>query len=674
MDDSPLTRPVRWAVLGPGNIARRFASQLPHSRSGVLAGVGSSDPDRARVFAEEFGLGADAVIGGYDAVLQSAAIDAVYISTVHTTHAALTVRALRAGKHVLCEKPLAPNNGQVMTMVDVAREAGRCLVEAYMYRFHPQTRDVLRLVAEQVIGDLVHIDASFSFHSGSTEGRLFDPATAGGGILDVGGYPVSYARAIAGAAAGKPFVEPITLSAGGTIGTTGVDEWTVARLTFPDGVTASVRAGVRLQDANTVTIHGSAGKIEIADPWTLSSEPTMTVTLVGQEPETRSYAGAFSYALEADGLARALDEDPAAGPIEMGLADSLGNARVLDEWRAEIGLVYPFEADDAKVPTVSGEPLTVSASRRGSATPPMLYGTIPGLDKRMSRLVMGCDNQPDLAHASALFDHFYTLGGNAFDTAYVYGDGRYERLFGQWMANRGIREDVVVIVKGAHTPHCDPESLVSQLSESLQRQQSEYADIYMLHRDDPDIGVDEFVDVLDQEHRAGRIKVIGVSNWTRERFEEANAYARANGRKELAVLSNHFGLAEAYDVPWTGCRHVTDAASKQWLTEAQIPLLPWSSQARGFFARPAKPEDRSDADLVRCYYSDENFERLRRAEQLGSERGVPATAIALAFVLSQSFPTFPLFGPRSIAETRSSVQGLGVELTEAQVAWLDLEQ
>jgi predicted dehydrogenase len=365
MDDSSVLRPVRWAVLGPGNIARRFASQLPHSRSGTLAGVGSSDPDRARVFADEFGLDADAVIGTYDEVLGSAAIDAVYVSTVHTTHAALTIRALRAGKHVLCEKPLAPNNGQVMTMVNVARDTGLCLVEAFMYRFHPQTREVLSLVAEGVIGDLVHIDAGFAFRTGSTEGRLFDPGTAGGGILDVGGYPVSYARAIAGAAAGKPFVDPTAISADGVIGATGVDEWTVGRLSFPGGVTASVRAGVRLQDANTVTIYGSAGKIEIADPWTLSEDPQVVITLVGQEPETRSYAGAFPYALEADGLARARDEVPAAGPIEMGLADSLGNARVLDQWRAEIGLVYPFEAGDANIPTVSGEPLTVATRRPG---------------------------------------------------------------------------------------------------------------------------------------------------------------------------------------------------------------------------------------------------------------------------------------------------------------------
>ena len=385
-------------------------------------------------------------------------------------------------------------------------------------------------------------------------------------------------------------------------------------------------------------------------------------------------AGVSAYALEADGLARARDEDPAAGPIEMGLADSLGNAQALDRWRAAIGLVYPFEADNANIPTVSGEPLTVTTPRPGSATPPMKYGTLPGLDKKLSRLVMGCDNQPDLSHASAIFDHFYSLGGNAFDTGYIYGGGRHERLLGQWMANRGVRENVVVIVKGAHSPHCDPESLTSQLLESLERQQSEYADIYLMHRDNQDIPVGEFVDVLDEHHRAGRVKICGGSNWTRERFEEANTYARANGKQGFTVLSNHFGLAEAYDVPWAGCEHVTDAASKQWLIEAQIPLLPWSSQARGFFARPAKPDDLSDPELVRCYYSDDNFERLRRAEKLGTEMGVPATAIALAFVLSQPFPTFPLFGPRSIAETRSSMQGLGIELTEDQVAWLDLKR
>jgi aryl-alcohol dehydrogenase-like predicted oxidoreductase len=285
---------------------------------------------------------------------------------------------------------------------------------------------------------------------------------------------------------------------------------------------------------------------------------------------------------------------------------------------------------------------------------------------------MGVDNQPNLAHTSAIFDHFFSQGGNVFDNGYLYGGGALEGRFGKWVENRGIREDVVIITKGAHTPYCDPESLSRQLLESLERQRTDYADIYMMHRDNPDVPVGEFVDVLDEHFRAGRIRVFGGSNWTPERFDAANAYARANGRAEFSVLSNHFGLAEAYDVPWAGCEHATDAASKAWLEERQIPLLPWSSQARGFFAGRARKGVPGDPELMRCYYSDENFERLARAERLGAEFGVPATAIALAYVLAQPFPTFPLFGPRTIQEVRSSMAGLAVELTPEQVKWLDL--
>ncbi|MET0694041.1 MAG: aldo/keto reductase [Propionibacteriaceae bacterium] len=661
MSNQP-TASFGWAVLGPGNIARRFVSQLPSSQAGVLVAVGSSDPQRAATFARE-NAPDDVHTGSYEEILADAAVDAVYVSTVHTGHARLALAAIAAGKHVLCEKPLAPNSGSVMAVVDAARTAGVSLVEAYMYRFHPQTQMLRELIADGAIGAVSHIDASFAFAVGQPKGRLFDLDTAGGGILDVGGYPVSLARAVAGAATGHPFAEPTELSATGTLGDTGVDEWSVAQLVFPGGITASVRTGVRLQDANTATIYGSRGTIHLTDPWTLSTDPQLVLTVVGREPETYSFGDAKPYAREADALARSVG---GSEPAEMSLADSLGNAVVLDRWRDAIGLRYPFEADDADIPTVSGLPLTVSPDA------PMRYGEIARVGKPVSRLVMGVDNQPNLAHASALFDHFFTAGGNTFDTGYIYGGGKLEGLLGRWIANRGIREDVVVITKGAHTPHCDPESITRQLLESLDRQGTDYADIYMMHRDNPDVPVGEFVDVLDEHAKAGRIRVFGGSNWTPERFDEANAYAAAHGKQGFEVLSNHFGLAEAYDVPWAGCRHVTDPASKRWLAERQVPLLPWSSQARGFFTGRARPEDRSDAELVRCYYSDDNFERLRRAEKLGAEYGVAATAIALAFVLHQPFPTFPLFGPRSIAESRSSMAGLGVELSPEQVAWLDL--
>lgn len=661
-----------WAVLGPGSIARRFLSQLPASASGAtLVAAGSSSLERAQAFAEDAaGHGfADVTATTYDEVLADPRVDAVYVSTVHTGHAHLVLAALQAGKAVLCEKPLAPNHGTAMALVDAARVAGLPLVEAYMYRFHPQTSALLDLVRQGAVGDVTHVDASFAFRAGERTGRLFDVDTAGGGILDVGGYPVTMTAAIVQAATGTAVAEPSELTATGTLGPTGVDEWTTADLTYRGRagrtITANVRTGVRVEDDNAVTVYGTRGRITLADPWTLGDDPTIVVSTVDDDPRTLSFAGEHPYAHEADATTDAL----AAGlgqAAQMTLDESLATARTLDRWRAAIELRYPFEAETADIPTVSGRPLTVASDTT------MLYGEVPGVGNRMSRLVMGVDNQPDLAHASAIFDLFVERGGNVFDTGYIYGGGVLEGRLGKWIQNRGIRDDVVVITKGAHTPYCDPESLSRQLLESLERQGTDHADIYMMHRDNEDVPVGEFVDVLDEHRRAGRIRVYGGSNWSLARFDEANAYAAANGKHGFEVLSNHFGLAEAYDVPWEGCRHVTDAASKAWLEERQVPLLPWSSQARGFFTGRATPGDTSDAELVRCYYSDDNFERLRRATELGEQFGVPATAIALAYVLNQPFPTFPLFGPRTIAEARSSMTGLSVELTPEQVAWLDL--
>jgi aryl-alcohol dehydrogenase-like predicted oxidoreductase len=303
---------------------------------------------------------------------------------------------------------------------------------------------------------------------------------------------------------------------------------------------------------------------------------------------------------------------------------------------------------------------------------PLPTGRIAGVDRDISRLVMGCDNQRTQSHAATMFDDFVARGGNAFDTAHHYAGGLMERLLGQWIADRGVRDEVVVIGKGAHTPHCDPPSVTSQLTASLERLQTDHVDVYFLHRDNPDVPVGEFVDVLNEHVDAGRIGVFGGSNWSIARIEEANAYAASHGKRGFAAVSNHFGLARALDVPWAGCEHVTDDADREWFERTNTPLFPWSSQARGFFTGRAAPEDHSDPELVRCYYSDGNFERLARARTLADELGVAPTAIALAYVLAQPFPTFALIGPRTVDETRSSAEASTVRLTPEQVAWLDL--
>jgi predicted dehydrogenase/aryl-alcohol dehydrogenase-like predicted oxidoreductase len=658
---------VRWGIVGPGGIAHRFAEQLEHSRTGTLVAVGSRNLERARAFADEFASDNRQITayGSYDELFADPDVDAVYIATVHTEHVRLAIQAAEAGKHIICEKPLSVDHAGVMVVVEAARRAGVYLAEGFMYRFHPRTARLAELVRDGAIGAVQHVDVSFSFNADlPAEHRLKNPDLAGGGILDVGGYSASAARLIAGAATGVAFAEPTSLTARGTIGVSGVDEWATASLGFASGVTAHISCGVGLSEENAIVVYGEAGRITVREPWlpSLTEPSTIEIARAGHGVEIVEIAPAYQYALQADALAENLE---AGESPQMSWADSLGNARTLDQWRAAIGLRYPFEQDTAVIPTASGRPLR----RRDDA--PMPYGTIADIEKQVSRLVLGCDNQTTLGHATAMFDDFVERGGNAFDTAYIYGGGLMEKLLGAWVANRGIRDDVVLIGKGAHTPHCDPESISRQLGETLDRLQTDHVDLYLMHRDNPQIPVGEFVDVLDAEARAGRVRAFGGSNWTIARFEEAQAYAEANGKQAFSALSDHFGLAHALDVPWAGCEHVTDPEDRRWLERTGTPLLPWSSQARGFFAR-ADRDDISDAELVRCYYSDDNFERLSRARSLATELGVAPTAVALAYVLAQSFPTFPLIGPRTIDETRTSMAGLDIRLSAAQVDWLDL--
>lgn len=302
----------------------------------------------------------------------------------------------------------------------------------------------------------------------------------------------------------------------------------------------------------------------------------------------------------------------------------------------------------------------------------MKYGSVEGLSKLVSRLVLGVDSQDNLETAAPLFDAFMASGGNAFDTAWIYRSGKAEPVLGEWMQLGGLRDRVVLIGKGAHTPRCTPEDLSVQLGESLERLRTDHLDVYLMHRDNPQVPVGEFVDVLNRHFRAGQMRVFGGSNWSLERLQAASAYASKHGLEPFGALSNQFSLAQMLEPPWAGCLS-TDEALRAWLTQTQTPLFPWSSQARGFFVR-ADPADRSDEELVRCWYSPANFVRLARARELAGARGVEPIQIALAYVLHQPFPTFPLVGCRSGAELDSSLGALEVALTPQEVRWLEAER
>jgi aryl-alcohol dehydrogenase-like predicted oxidoreductase len=308
----------------------------------------------------------------------------------------------------------------------------------------------------------------------------------------------------------------------------------------------------------------------------------------------------------------------------------------------------------------------------------MRYVTIPGIASPLSRVALGTASfsSEDYPRAAQLLDTFVERGGTAIDTAHVYGRGASELALGRWLAQGANRAGVILIGKGCHPigesgPRVTPEVIHADLFESLERLQTSYIDLYLLHRDDERMPVGPLIEALNEERAAGRVHAIGASNWRAERIEEANAYAVEHGLAGFAVSSPNLSLARPNEPVWPGCLSATDA-DRAWHTATQFPLVSWSSQARGFLSGHFSPADTGDAEMARVWYSDANFERLRRATQLAERHGVGPIVIALAYVLNQPFPTIALIGPANVAELDDSLRALDIELTGDDLAYLDL--
>ncbi len=661
---------LNWGIIGTGGIAQTFAKSLKNSKTGTLVAVGSRSQESADVFGKEFGL--TRCYGRYEDLLSDPDVHAVYIAIPHSLHGEWAIKSAQAGKHILCEKPIGINHSEAMEIIEAASKNDVFLMEALMYRCHPQTAKLIELIKQKVIGEVKVIQATFSFRAWfDPQSRLFNNSLAGGGILDVGCYCVSMARLIAGIANGKHFEEPTEVKGVGYIGKKSrVDEYAVASLKFPGGIIAEISTGVAIDQENAVRIFGTEGSLTVVNPWTPSREGGLTKILINTKGEIQEIdieTVGWLYAIEADTVAKNIEARQAPSPA-MTWEDTLGNMKTLDLWRDSIGLVYDSENPKVRILPVSKSSLAVSKTDK------MKYGQIPGVGKSVSRLVMGADNQETTAHAFEMFDDFFKRGGNCFDTAWGYGQqGRCEKLLGQWIQNRNIREEVVILGKGAHTPFCNPDDLTKQLIESLDRLQTDYLDIYLLHRDNPEIPAAEFVDVLNEHKKAGRIHTFGGSNWSLKRIEEANQYALSKGLVGFSAVSNNFSLAEMINPPWEGCVSSSDKLSRDWFAKTQFVLMAWSSQARGFFTGRAHPDNLSDEELVRCWYGTGNFERLSRVNEMAGKINCSPINIALAYVLCQPFPTFALIGPRILSETGSSFLGLGIELTPSDIRWLNLE-
>jgi 1-deoxyxylulose-5-phosphate synthase len=319
----------------------------------------------------------------------------------------------------------------------------------------------------------------------------------------------------------------------------------------------------------------------------------------------------------------------------------------------------------------------------------MRYGSIPGVGNPVSRLVLGSmvfSTEPQaFDNTCRLLDRFVAAGGTTVDTARIYAQGTSEAAFGKWLERSGRHAQMVVLGKGAHhnsltlERRVTPAAIHEDIQTSLQEMRLDTIDLYVLHKDDPDADVGPIVDALNEEAQAGRIRAFGGSSWTHHRIAEANAYAGQRGLLPFSVSSPNLALAVPNEPMWAGCVSIAgDAEAQSWYQSTDMPVFAWSAQARGFFSGRYRPEltegPTTDAqNVIRTYYSDANWERYRRADELAGLKGCTLRQVALAWVLHSPLEVFALVGPATVAELDDCLGALDVELTPDEVAWLNLE-
>ncbi len=249
---------LRWGILGPGRIAPRLVRAVASTPRGELVAVASRDPARAATFAAAHGIPRS--FGSYEALLASPDVDVVYVSLPNHLHAGWTIRALEAGKHVLCEKPLALAVSEVDAIATTAERTGRIAVEAFMYLHHPQTLQALELARGGALGPLELVHGSFSFFLTQADDPRIDPAKGGGSLWDVGCYPVSLARRIAAE-------EPDRVAAFARFDERGVDRTFLGQLHFPGGLLAQFDSGFAAPDRQRVEIVGGEASLVLESPF-----------------------------------------------------------------------------------------------------------------------------------------------------------------------------------------------------------------------------------------------------------------------------------------------------------------------------------------------------------------------------------------------------------------------
>ena len=332
---------LRWGVVGPGAIARVFAEAVTQSRVGTIAAASGRSPKRLQSFCDDFDARA---FDSVENLLGSDGIDAVYIATPHPMHRESVLAAIRAGVPVLCEKPLCVSVADTEAVIEAARQAKSPLVEAWMYRCHPQIGTAMEWIRQGVIGTPQRVESDFGFDAPfDPESRLYSAALGGGGILDVGGYPVSLAMAVAGVVEGARYAAPVEIEATGECAPTGVDASAHATLVFASGLVARVSASVDRDTGMTAEVIGDRGRLRFETPF-MPEERRLGVVarlhLVGEDGAVRTeelVADADCFSLEARAMAGLVHGGGIEAPAPMVSHDeSVAIARVLERWRSAV--------------------------------------------------------------------------------------------------------------------------------------------------------------------------------------------------------------------------------------------------------------------------------------------------------------------------------------------------
>ncbi|MDQ4075688.1 MAG: Gfo/Idh/MocA family oxidoreductase [Chloroflexota bacterium] len=323
---------IRWGILSTGNIAGTFAADLALLPDAELIAVGSRSQESADVFGERYNV--PHRHASYEALAEDPDVDVIYVGTPHVFHAENTALCLRAGKAVLCEKPLTVNANEARMLINLAREKQVFLMEAMWTRFLPLFVRLRELLEEGVLGEVRMVLADFGFRTEfDPESRLFAPELGGGALLDIGVYPISFASMVLGA--------PARINGIAHLGETEVDEQSGIVLGYDDGQIATLSTSFQVNLPVAAHVLGTEGRVTIHSPWFHSTRMTLQVGVEEEEIEEPFEGGGYQY--EAAEVARCLRTGRLESPI-MPLAESLSIMKTMDTLRAQWGVEYPTEA------------------------------------------------------------------------------------------------------------------------------------------------------------------------------------------------------------------------------------------------------------------------------------------------------------------------------------------